>query len=296
MTSEELDCAVAARITNDGKYVGAVSFKANTVAILKRDADTGKLTPHHVVTGGDLGAESLDFPIELAFSQDSKFVYVAGMRGINAFRLEDGKLKPIQEVTDDTTSSGRSIVVSPDNKYVYGGFKGSNSLVVLKRDLEKGTLTTVQTLVDEDGATTALQGISYVACSPDSKFVYTNSGRFGGDKAVAVFKREDKGTLKVVQELFEGEGLDGLDGGNEIGVTPDGSFVYALASNSDKLLRLQRDKTTGKLKQIGAVTVGDPISPGAAGLCFSKDSVFCYVADEKASAIVTYKHVTGKKK
>ena len=295
VTSPEMDCVVAARISDDGKYVGAVSFRANSLVLLERDEETGKLSGLDSLTGGAAGAENMDFAIELAFSRDSRFIYVAGSSGINAFELKDEKITPIQEVTGATMGGGRCVVVSPDNQYLYGAFKDSKTLMVFKRDEDSGTLETVQTITDGDGTANAIDGIFFISVSPDGKYIYTSAGRFGGDQAVSVFKRGEDGKLTIVQELVEGDEIDGLNGGNEIAVSPDGTLVYALGTLSDNLVRFKRDPATGKLTQIGTKHVGDPVSPGAAGLCFSKDGRFCYVADEDASAIVTFKHVTKKK-
>ena len=83
--------------------------------------------------------------------------------------------------------------------------------------------------------------------------------------------------------------LEEFEGGNDIKVSPDGRLVYALACLADRLFRFQRDPNTGALTFIGSQPVGIKSNPGAAGLCFSPDSKFVYIADENSSSIVVLK-------
>jgi 6-phosphogluconolactonase (cycloisomerase 2 family) len=129
-----------------------------------------------------------------------------------------------------------------------------------------------------------------VACSKDGKHVYVNAGRFGGDQALSVFAVAPGGKLQLVEEHIDGEGsLEDYKGGNDIGVSPDGRLVFALTTLSDRLFRFQRDPDKGSLIFIGSQPVGEKELPGSAGLCFSPDGKYVYVADEAASSIVVFK-------
>jgi sugar lactone lactonase YvrE len=81
----------------------------------------------------------------------------------------------------------------------------------------------------------------------------------------------------------------GFEGGNSIAISPDGTLVYAVASLSDRLVRFRRDPATGKLTFLGSQAVGANETPGSAGLCFSPDGKFVYVADENSNSIVVFK-------
>jgi 6-phosphogluconolactonase (cycloisomerase 2 family) len=65
--------------------------------------------------------------------------------------------------------------------------------------------------------------------------------------------------------------------------------VYVVASVSDRLFRFRRDAASGKLTVLGSQQVGVNETPGSAGVCFSPDGKFVYVADENAGSIVVYK-------
>ncbi len=148
----------------------------------------------------------------------------------------------------------------------------------------------VQVLNNQTDDLPSLGGVFRVACSPNGKFVYTNSGRFGGVNAVSVFEVQEDGNLKFIEAHTNGvDGFDGFVGGNGIGVSPDGRMVYALATVSDQMARFSRDQTTGKLALLGLQSVGPLSDQGCPNLCFSPDGKFIYVADESTSAIVVFK-------
>jgi 6-phosphogluconolactonase (cycloisomerase 2 family) len=129
-----------------------------------------------------------------------------------------------------------------------------------------------------------------LALSPNAKQLYVTTGRFGGHQAVSVFSVEADGTLKLVQHLPNGaDDFTEFEGGNETAVSPDGTLVMATASFSDRLFRFARNPETGVLTLIGSQQAGTFHQSGAAGVCFSPDGKFAYVADEAESAIQVYK-------
>jgi 6-phosphogluconolactonase (cycloisomerase 2 family) len=161
---------------------------------------------------------------------------------------------------------------------------------VLRRDADSGKLEVVQILTDGEDGVEAIAGAFRIACSQDGRHVYVSSGRFQGDQAISVFATQADGKLKLIEEHVNGVGdFTGFEGGNSIAISPGGTLVYAVGTMSDRLVRFQRDRETGKLTFLGSQAVGEFVTPGAAGLCFSPDGKFVYIADENASAIVVLK-------
>ncbi|MGV3533030.1 MAG: beta-propeller fold lactonase family protein, partial [Chthoniobacteraceae bacterium] len=109
------------------------------------------------------------------------------------------------------------------------------------------------------------------------------------DQAITAFKLEADGKLQLIETRVNGSGeFEAFEGGNDIKVSNDGKYVYALGTLSDRLVRFQRDPESGKLTFLGSQPVGHHATPGAAGLCFSPDNKFVYVADEDANEVVVY--------
>lgn len=291
ITTPDLEAAVRVRLSPDGAYAAAAAFGANAVSVFKRNASTGQLTLVATARKGENDALGLDFVIDASFSKDNRFLYTAAADGVGVFKLEDDKLTFVQhELAGGQLGGVRCVTVSPSGPWLYAAAHMSGTLVVLRRDETSGTVQVVQILKNDQDDVTALDGAFRVACSPDGKHVYVSSGRFKGDQAISAFETTADGKLKLIEEHVNGVGgFAGFQGGNDIAVSPDGTRVYAVASLSDRLVRFRRNADSGKLTFLGSQQVGEMETPGSAGVCFSPDGKFVYVADEDANAIVSFK-------
>lgn len=168
--------------------------------------------------------------------------------------------------------------------------------MVLTRDKASGKAQVKQVLRGGPGKMAGLAGAFGVDVSPDGKFVYSVSGRFGGDDAVCAYRFDAKeGTLAPVQEIVRGaaakgqeDPLTGFEGGNEIVVAPDGRNVYAVATKSGALAAFARDAATGKLKLVKTIKAEDAVA-GGAGVTVSPDWRFVYVAAENHNAVSAFR-------
>ena len=287
----EFRAAVSVRLSPDDQFAAVAAFRANAITLFKRSAETGGLTWLDVAEEGEKGNAGLSFVIDSTISADSRFLYTASANGVGAFAIENGKLQFLQVENAGGKLEGlRAVVISPDGATVYAAATGSDSVGVLHRDKDSGKLTVVQILEDEEDGIGALGGAFRIACSKDGRHVYVSSGRFEGDQAISVFATEPDGKLKLIEEHVNGVGkFSGFEGGNSIVLSVDDTLVYAVGSLSDRLVRFRRDAATGKLTFLGSQAVGEFVTPGAAGLCFSPDGKFLYIADEMASSIVVLK-------
>src|SRR4051812_3735746 len=92
--------ATTLSLSPDGRLAIASAFEAKTAVLYLRDAATGELTQSDVASDGDRGVR-FQWPIDAAFSPDSKFAYVLddhgpgpGGRGcVVTLRIKDGKLE-----------------------------------------------------------------------------------------------------------------------------------------------------------------------------------------------------------
>ena len=282
------------QVDPSGKLFAAACNVSKTVVLFRRDAETGLLEVADVFQTLPQDEHRLRRPMEVAFSTDSRFLYVTdtgnpwdARRHSSVITLRVENDNTLRWVATDYGKSAcfanaRGIAVHPNGRWLYVVSSDANTLVMCKLDEQTGASVTEQVLRDETDGIHGLAGAMGVACSPDGRFVYTSSGRFRGDNAVGVFRVGDDGRLTVVQEFHAGdEGIGDFAGGNEIAVSPDGHFIVACGTTSSTLACFSRDTETGELANVQTIVIGG----NPAGLCFSPDSKRIYVALEDESCV-----------
>ena len=226
-----LEGAYGVAVSPDGDYVYVAGFNSNTVAVLKRNADTGALTSDGCLrNSGNAGCDAVAGTTKgqapglagaqgIAVSPDGNYVYVTG-RGSNAIAVlkrdpgtgaltSDGCLRntasagcdAVEGATSGQASgliSPQDVAVSPDGRYVYVTGSNSNTVAVLKRNVDTGALTSDGCLRNSgntgcDAVSGATQGQAPglaapagIAVSPDNHYVYAAGGM---SNAVAVLER-----------------------------------------------------------------------------------------------------------
>jgi hypothetical protein len=109
----------------------------------------------------------------------------------------------------------------------------------------------LQALRNGEGGVSGLDGARDVAVSPDGAHVFVASAT---DDALAVFSRDAaSGLLEPFDVLREGgDGVTGLDGANQVAVSPDGLSVYVSSPVSEAIAVFSRDAATGALAFVEA--------------------------------------------
>ncbi len=286
---DHLNGSACFRLAPSGLLGVTAAFRDAAVTLFRRDPASGGLKIVDTVQNSQRNADALEFAVEATFSIDSQYVYVGGVRAVTAFKIAaDDQLETVQTLRHVGVEGVRSLAASPDNRFVYVASSGAGAVVVLERDTDTGILPVLQVIQDKFSFDGGLPGVFSVAVSPDGKNVYSSAGRFGGSNAVCVFERQEDGRLEIVQTFVQTVDLDDFVGGNEIAVSPDGWFVAALASISDRLVYFRRDPENGRLEKVEELMVGSKVNPGSAGIAFSPDGRNCYVADESSGELVTF--------
>jgi len=143
-----------------------------------------------------------------------------------------------------------------------------------------------------------------VATSPDGRNVYV---AVHGSNRVAVFTRQNNSAaIDRVQELVDnGNGGTLLGGPNDVAVSPDGRFVYAIADVEDGLTIFSRDLVTGLLTFVGTFAQGIDadgigggrsieVSPDGTGLYFVNSAAQVVALDRNTSTgLLTFNRRTG---
>lgn len=307
-SDDYLEGAVCLRVSPDGKLAASTGFRSKAVALYERKPQNGRLKFLNAAVQDQNGVTGIQWPIDVAWSPNSKFLYVVDGRGqdgstVTCFRVTDDRTLEWIEATkgrDDCFANSRGIATSPDGGSLYVTSSDAGTLVVLSRDAKTGKTEVRQILKDETGDVHALMGVSSVAASSDGKFVYTSSGRFLGDSAVSAFKVEKDGTLSVMQEFMSDETAEGDNaiknflGGNEILITSDGRNVYAAGTRSSSIACFDRDPKTGRLTVRTTIDVGNG-ELGPAGLGVSPDGKFLYAAVEGDGVLAIFERNIANK-
>jgi len=290
---DDLAGATSLSISQNGRHAVAAAFQAKTVVLFSRDPKTGRLTQSDVARDGENDVK-LAFPIEAAFSPDSRFVYVLDDEtgAIAAFRISDSKLvlSSVDEGKDGCYSGARGIAFHPDGKTVFIASDRAGTLVVAERDADTGKTRVIQVIKDDEGEAHGLGGAMGVVLSPDGRFIYASAGRFRGDDAVSVFQVGADRRLIFVQEFINGSGeFQGFEGGNHLAISRDGLNVYAAASRSHSIACFRRQPVTGRLTYLETIPDGGAGGElGATATGVSPDGKFVYVSTEDQKSISVF--------
>src|SRR5262245_13216255 len=283
----------------DGRHVYVVGNVTNAVAAYARNAASGALTLVEVEQDGVNGTEGIAGARAVAVSPDGAHVYVAGtnehalavfVRDAGTGALDFLEVHRDGEAGVEGLGGAFALTVSPDGAHVYAAALGDNALTVFARDAGSGALSFVEAKIDGVGGVDGLAAVSAVAVSPDGAHVYTASL---GDDAVAAFARDaGTGALTFVNAVRDGDsGVDGLDNGESVVVSPDGAHVYAAGSGDHAIAVFARDAGTGTLTQVQVVRDGDPGIDGLFGvhaIALAPDGSALYAAGSGDNALTMF--------
>jgi 6-phosphogluconolactonase (cycloisomerase 2 family) len=300
---EKLGGVVCVRLSPSGKRALAVSFRSKTVTLLHRDPEKGTLSVAHAAGPEIAPGVSLVWPIDGVFSPDEKHVYAVDDRNgaVVAFAIEGDRLawNQYSQGRDGCFQGARTIAMRPDGKTLLVGGTRAGTLCVLGRDAATGRLELRQVLRNGEEKVNCLAGIHGISTSSDGKFVYTTSGRFQGDQAVAAFRFGDDGKLALVREFIcDQSDLVNFQGGNNVLVSSDGKSVIACGTVSRSLACFRRDPASGDLAFVTTIRddaqTGSGPGPGPADVDVSVDGRFVYVTLEQDGAISIFERRVKK--
>lgn len=262
-----LNGANSVAISADGNNVYATGFWEHAVSVFSRNATTGKLTFLEVFKDGSSGVDGLNRASDVTVSPDGTTVYVAGYND-NAIAIferntTDGTLTYISNVKDgaddvDGINKVNSVIVSPDNGYVYATGFNDDALAIFDREAD-GALTYLGQMKNGVGDVTSMNGPSRLTMSQDGEHIYVTSGN---DDAIIAFRRSlTDGMLVFENAQVDGmNDINGLDGAQGVAVTPDGKHMYAASSVDDAVSIFS---CTYLLEMAEVVCEGDSVVVGA---------------------------------
>lgn len=286
-SADGLDRAAAVAVSPDGSTVYVAGTDDDAIVRLRRNTDTGRLTPKDCVDDDQVGqgvddcaqsTSGLNGATAVAVSADGESVYTTGGNDSTIVRFRrgaaSGTLTPkgcIDDVggndcgieTTDGLGGAFSVAVSPDGESVYVASLTDDAVVRFDRNTNNGKLTPrgcVNDVAGEAGCPDEAPGLDFarsVAVSPDGASVYVASSI---DDAVARFDRDPADGALTPRNCVEDDDFgpgecakstEGLDAVNSVAVSPDGASVYA--TSLPELVNLKRNTTTGALIPDGCI-------------------------------------------
>ena len=294
--------ASSVSVSPDNAFVYVTGFKDTAIAVFSRDAVSGVLNFVEVQKNG-LG-EVNGLGGAFAVLATDKQVYVAGSSddAIAVFQRDSktGKLTFQEAISFADASQNldavNALAISPDGSYLFAVSLNSNRLSVFRRDSVSGTLSLIQTLTNNVAGVQGLEQASGVAVSPDGKQIYT-LGK-GNDNAIAVFQQDlQTGVLGFVEVHRNGvAGVIGLNGVEDLAISPRGDYVYVVSSTDNTIAAFRRDPTTGRLtfvdRRIDGINGADGLA-SARAVAVSPSGAHIYVAGFGDNAIAVLSVATA---
>ena len=257
----EIGGTFAIETSHDGKNVYVTGSESDGVAIFDRNQNDGNLTYIGGVVDNMNGVDGIDYPVAIRISKDDNSVYVAGANedAIALFtRDETTGMLSFSEMQQDGSTPGQTMeypigfVLSPEDDHFYTASFYSNAIVHFQRNLTDGKLT-YATVADGSGiGVDGLSGANAALVSQDGNFVYVAGYN---DDAIAVFERDEmSGVLTPSSMVADQPSLNlGLNGVNDMAVSPDGSYLYATAFWNASVSVFNVNISTGELTFVESI-------------------------------------------
>ena len=251
----------------------------------ERNPSTGELNFLAEYLDNENGINALDNVASVVVSPDGNSVYTAsaGDSAVAAFARDpitglltfvDAEFQGVGDV--DALTNAHMVSISPNGRHVYAASPGNRpsvpgGIAVFERNMSTGELTPRQDFM-ASGTYDYLNGLVSVEISPDPTGSHAYAAAFRSDSLTTLRRDDATGELSFVEVHSGGQFgvVVGLDGVNEVAVSPNGRQVYAvsidrLGVGEDALVTFDRDTTTGQLTFKDA-QLGDDDWLDAAGL------------------------------
>ena len=264
-----VDLAEGIAVSPDGGNVYVLGAdnagEEDVLAVLRRAADTGLLTPLQLLQNGQDGVDGFSGLTAVVVSPDGKSVYASSrntplaafIRAADTGALSFAGLADVSSAPDPDTRlwDGIKIIVAPDNSHVYTTGRRASSLTPFARNMDTSQLTRLDAFVQSPDSS----GINGLAISPDGQHIYAATD--SSDSVLTLSRDAGTGLVTHLQTLTDDtDGVDGIRAGVSVAVSADGAHVYVAgrddANESDgstvTLAMFARDPASGLLTFMGA--------------------------------------------
>ncbi len=297
-TTDGLNGINGVMVSPDGKHVYTTSFWDKAVVLFERDQQTGELTYVERYKDGVSGVDGLNGANSISMDTNGENVYVTGFweHAIAVFSRNavTGELTFLEVFKDgsagvDGLNRASAVTVSSDNGNVYVAGYNDNAISIFSRDQNDGTLTYVGLVKDGVDGVDGLNKVNSIVVSPDNAQVYATGFN---DDALAIFDRDQTGTLTYVGQMKNGVGdVSSMNGPSRLTISNNGEHIYVTCSNDDALVAFRRDVSDGTLIFDGAQVDGEEGVfglDGALDVAVTPDGKHMYAAGSVDDAITIF--------
>ena len=258
----------------DGKSVYVISSGDKRVYMYSQNLLTTMLTPLSTAS-----ITTTSTPYGITPSHDGKNVYVANLGASSVVQIYNRNITTgilTSAGTIAANSSPSSVIVSPDDKYVYATGYGDGSVSMYRRNTTSGLLTSLGFVATGGGTP-----YSGMAISPDGKSLYISNQ--GSNNISVLSINTTTGLLTFNANVAAG------DSPKHIVISPDGKYVYAANNGNNLISEYSRNTTTGAITSIGTI----PANSAIIGLVISRDGKFVYSAGGATVSLFSRNEETG---
>jgi 6-phosphogluconolactonase len=238
-----------------GRFVLVANYDGGSVATYQIEPDGSLSVARGFVqhSGNGLDKERQEGPHAhwIATSPDNHFALVAdlGLDDVLVYKFDDvqGKLTPNSPPYAQVKagSGPRHLAFAPNGKFAYLVTEMASTVVAFSWNAEKGTLLTLQTLPMLPKDYNGVKEAAEITVHPNGKFVYASNR--GSANSIAAYKIDGaKGTLTPVGIYPSGGKIP-----RHFTIDPTGKFLIAANADSNNLVTLKIDETTGALTPTG---------------------------------------------
>jgi 6-phosphogluconolactonase (cycloisomerase 2 family) len=190
-----LDGAVSVEVSRDGRSVYAAGLISSSLVVFNRNPDTCLLSFADWYRDGQDGVDGLRNVTAVTVSRDGKNVYAAGSGedAVSVFVRDDstGLLTYSNILKNDVggiegLAGVRSLVVSPDDTYLYAAGEKDHAVVVFQKDSITGTYSPAHVMW-EGVNVSGIAALRSLALSPDGQVLYASGY---GSESVAMLSRD----------------------------------------------------------------------------------------------------------
>ncbi len=280
-TLAALNGVITLTVSPDGRNVYAVTGATDGLVVFTRSNTDGRLTYAQNFKDGISDVAGLTNALGQNFSptnsvirtvgvtDDGAFLYIAsgGDNAVMTFSRNPatGLLTPVAVVADgvggvDGIGGASSLVLSPDNRFVYVSGQAEHAVAIFSRHAGTGALSYVGKVAQGDAGITSLSGARSLAVSPDGKFLYVSS--ITSDAITAFSRDENTGLLTFAASAVQGAGgVDGIDGVSGMVTDAQSRNLYAAGQSSAAVavFQLPIPSVTASSTATLAYASGDPV-------------------------------------
>jgi 6-phosphogluconolactonase len=251
-----------------GKWLFVANYFSGSIAVYPIAADghlaQASQTIQHHGSGPVTGRQDSAHAHEVVLSPDGHFLLVPDLGSdkvfIYRFDASTGKLSA-NDPAAATFPGGygpRHMVFSKDAQFVYVLTELNPSVVTLRWDAQRGSLTQVATISSLPSSFQGVRSAAEIALHPNGKFLYASNR--GDSNSIAMFRIDDHGI-----PVSNGWVPSGGKTPRFFGIDPSGKFLITTNQSSGDLFVFHIDPVSGALTRQGERTA----VPGAVDLVFA---------------------------